>query len=175
MLGRDYERTEWKVVIGEVSMVNGEKREWCSEEQFSTFHMRQKRIINLRKQGDGPVHIASVPYIVNIRKENISDCAGSILSAVFVLTAYDCVFPSLMEDYSILSGSALRNSGTRHSISRRIVVRPNQELVLLEVSPRIDFHQSPNRPIRLFTGFILYPVYAICSGWGCTHPGSTCS
>ncbi|XP_033223502.1 trypsin-like [Belonocnema kinseyi] len=138
----------------------------------SNLHIRQKRVINIRKQGDGPVTIGTVPYIVNIRRDNISECAGTILSAVHILTPYQCVYPASLERYTILSESAMRNSGYLHTIKKRTLVEPNKRLALIEVSPDIDFHFGPNRPIRIFSGVIPHIVYGIFSGWGCTVPGA---
>ncbi|XP_033223228.1 trypsin-like [Belonocnema kinseyi] len=147
-------------------------------------HIRQKRVIRLDKDGrdDGrQISLENAPYIVNIQKNNITACAGTILSAVFVLVLRSCVysFPLYSGRYSaytILSGSASRDSGSPHTIRRRIKVEPNKQLALIEISPHFNFEECPNRAISLFLGDLpQFPgtAFGIFSGWGCTRSGSS--
>lgn len=128
-------RDEEKLVMLLLLIINDNK--WIyiilAEEPLH-LHIRQKRVINLNKDGSDAgrqIWIEKAPYIVNIQKYNTSECAGTILSAVFVLAPTSCVFPSLMNkfrSYTILSGSASRYSGTPHSIERRIIVEASPTL-----------------------------------------------
>ncbi|XP_033225731.1 trypsin-like [Belonocnema kinseyi] len=144
---------------------------WISTDESSDVHIRQKRVINLRNERDGPLHIRGVPYVVQILKDNITVCAGTILSAVYILTHRSCVLASQMGRYTVLSGTVTRYNGTIHTFRGKILVVPNPRLALYEVLPRIDFQQSLNRPIDLFLGRVPDPAYGIFSGWGCTIPG----
>ncbi|XP_033223513.1 trypsin-like [Belonocnema kinseyi] len=141
-----------------------------ASEESSEIHIRPKRVIDLTNVGRWPVHILSASYIVNILKDNISACSGSILSARFVLTVCQCVYPLPLERYSILSGSEMSTEGTNHAMKKLIYVEPNPKLVLVEVSPQIDIHGGPNKPIHFFSGVVPDLAYGTFSGWGCVLP-----
>ncbi|XP_033223217.1 serine protease 38-like [Belonocnema kinseyi] len=154
-------------------------------DESADFHIRRKRVIKLDKNGDDegqPIWIENARYIVNIQRHNFSVCAGTILSAIFVLVLRSCVYPIPVYSeryaaYTIFSGSESRNSGSRHTIRRSIRVEPNKQLALIEVSPHFYFEESPNKPISLFLGALPPPprvAYGIFSGWGCTKSGSEC-
>ena len=118
--------------------------------------------------------IEQVPYIVNIQKNNVSNCAGSILDPHIIITAAHC-FRQTDVTYRVLSGSAFRNAGIPHKIISKIF-HPHfnskflsTDLVLLVIYPAIDLIRSPNRRIELYNGIVPPNSFGTFSGWGCTH------
>ena len=124
--------------------------------------------------GNKPVPIQQVPYIVNIQGDGSTICGGSILSPNNILTAAHCVRDP-EKKYSILSGSHFKNQGVRHKIIMKIMhpqyrfhLNP-YDLALLVISPPIDLFQSHNRRINLFSGHLPSNVSGTFSGWGCNR------
>ena len=112
-----------------------------------------------------------VPYIVNIFKNGITHCAGTILSPIMIITAAHCVEDTAM--YHILSGSSCVNLGKHHNITRKIFhpsgyhpSRYSDDIALLIVHPFIDIVHSIKREIIIHTGPIPDNTYGILSGWG---------
>ena len=136
-------------------------------------HARKKRLIDNTVNGNRPVRIQQVPYIVNILEDGIRCCAGSILSPSIIITAAHCVVQNA--NYSILSGSHLRNRGTLHNVLRKIIherfsnTQASSDLALLKIFPSIDLVRSPNRKIELENGYVRPNSIGIFSGWGCVN------
>ena len=82
-------------------------------------HIRKKRVIDRTRNGGMPVHLSRAPYIVNILKNEISHCAGTILDTDIIVTTPYCIAERPGVTYTILSNSALRNNGTPHHIIKR--------------------------------------------------------
>ena len=83
----------------------------------SSLHIRKKRVIDKTANRGLPVHLSMARYIVNILKNGVSHCAGTILDADIIITTPYCIDerPGV---YTILSNSRLRNNGTPHHITR---------------------------------------------------------
>ena len=63
--------------------------------------------------------IHEVPYIVNILKNGVPNCGGSILLSTLIITAAHCIKDDAI--YSVLSGSRHENRGIPHNITRKII------------------------------------------------------
>ena len=116
--------------------------------------------------------IHQAAYIVNIQKNGISECAGTILTAIMIITAAHC-FDDKSARYNVLSGSAWRHNGTFHTIVK-IVKHPlyNQgslafDLALMRILPPIKLGLGSNRKIELNTESIRPGTPVTFSGWGC--------
>ena len=142
-------------------------------EESSDILVRKKRIIDKTENGNKPVAIENVPYIVNVLENRIPNCAASILSPNIVITAAHCVEDN--SNYTILSGSSFINRGNRHRVTKiqfhpeRLKKGDENDLALLTIFPPIDLVHSPNREISLYNGDIPPNTYGTISGWGCTH------
>ncbi|XP_033227449.1 phenoloxidase-activating factor 2-like [Belonocnema kinseyi] len=153
-----------KIEIGTLSEVDVRKS--------SDLHIRKKRIIDTSLNGNRPVSLQQAPYMVNILRNEISYCGGSILDPTIILTAAHCVSEDI-GFYSILSNSAIADRGVRHKIIRKII-HPQYEqhqllndLALLVISPPINFETSRNRRIPICNGHLPPNSRGIISGWGC--------
>ena len=135
--------------------------------------MRKKRLIDKTPNGDRPISIIEVPYVVSIIRRGYNFCVGSILSPTLIISAAHCVFAHGI--YGILSNSSRGNRGIFHFITSKIIhpeyhpPRVSNDLVLLQISPAIDFQRSINREISLFSGSLPPSSHGTISGWGCHH------
>ena len=113
-------------------MIYGRRRVWkrrrsrsnkliCifSAEESSGLHIRKKRVIDLTRNGGIPIRLSRARYIVNIQKNGVSHCAGTILAADIIITIPKCIAEIHGVTYTILSNSALRDNGTAHHVERR--------------------------------------------------------
>ena len=140
-------------------------------EESSDILVRKKRIIDETENGNRPVPIQEVPYIVNVIENRRPVCGGSILLPNLIISAAHCVEDNA--NYIVLSGSSQLTRGIQHNVTR-IIFHPNRpghkfdyDLVLLTIFPPIDLFHSPNRPIPLFHGDIPPNTMGTTSGWGC--------
>ena len=133
--------------------------------------IRTKRLINYSPNGNKPVMLHHVPYIVNIHRNGTGNCAGVIVAPHLIITAAHCISENV--PYSILSNSIFRDEGTPHTIQRKIFhphFNPRNfenDLALLVIAPPIKFTHSSNRDIQLFTGTVAPGALGLFSGWGC--------
>ena len=81
-------------------------------------HSRKKRVIDNTATGGLPIHLSMARYIVNILRNGVSHCAGTILDEDIIISTSFCVSES-GATYTILSNSRLRNNGTPHRIIRK--------------------------------------------------------
>ena len=88
-------------------------------EDSTDLHIRKKRVIDNTQNGHHPAqHLARAPYIVNILKNGVPHCAGTILESDVILSSLAC----LQRDnshYSVFSGSTIKHEGNHHNISNR--------------------------------------------------------
>ncbi|XP_033214707.1 transmembrane protease serine 4-like isoform X2 [Belonocnema kinseyi] len=151
-------------------------------EESSRLLIRKKRIIDRTRyeSHEEPVPmiptIYNVPYIVEIQKNGIHVCGGTILSANVIITAVFCVFQSLQRvRYIVKSGSTIIGAGRSHSV---LEIRRHPSFsrfrtfdgnfALLTIFPPIDLVHSPNRKIPLYNATMLLPprTPVTVSGWG---------
>ena len=84
-------------------------------------HIRIKRVIDKTLRGHVTNQLVRTPYVVNILKNGVSHCGGSILVSNIILTAAHCIRNTMPPSrFTILSGSSMRNNGTPHNIVRQI-------------------------------------------------------
>ena len=134
-------------------------------------HIRKKRIIDTTLNGNRPIEIQHIPYIVSLQKNGDHACGGAILSFNVIITAAHCVADNA--EYTVLSGSEKRNTGRQHNVIH-IQRHPHfniylfmHDIALLVISPPIDFEHSVNRPITLYNEYPHPNSIATFSGWGC--------
>ena len=87
----------------------------------SSLHVRLKRVIDKTAKGGLPVHLSMARYIVNIQKDGVPHCVGTILDADIIITTTDCIRDRHGAKFTILSNSRLRNNGTPHHVTRSIL------------------------------------------------------
>ena len=143
-------------------------------DKLSELHVRSKRVIDKTQNGNRQVSLRQLPYIVNILEDGESDCGGSILSPIIIITAAHCVFQNGFT-YSILSNSPSKDRGILHNVTRKILhplfdrQRVINDLALLVIHPPINFHTSQNEPIELYSGRLPRNPMGTVSGWGCNY------
>ena len=84
----------------------------------SSLHIRNKRVIDKTTNGGLPVHLSMARYIVNILKNGVSHCAGTILDSDIIITTPKCIDKRPGDMLTILTNSRLRNNGTPHRVTR---------------------------------------------------------
>ena len=139
-------------------------------DRLSNLHIRKKRIIDKTPNGNRPVTLRQVPYVVSVQENGSNECVGVILSPKFILTAAHCVVEN--STFNILSNSPSSDRGIDHIISWKIIhphfrqyYFPN-DLALIIISPLINFHTSRNKPIKLYNGFLPRNPQGTITGWG---------
>ena len=85
----------------------------------SSLHIRKKRVIDKTANGGLPVHLSMARYIVNIQKDGVPHCVGTILDADIIISTPYCIDERPGAMFTILSNSRLNNNGTPHHITRR--------------------------------------------------------
>ena len=135
--------------------------------------IRKKRLVDRTLNGNRPVTLEQVPYVVSVHENFNHTCTGTILFANVILTTFICVLEGTPERYTILSGSAYRSIGTRHFVteifrfpSYHHLELTDGNLALLKIIPPINFSLSPNRPISLLNRDVPPNTPVITSGWG---------
>ena len=88
-------------------------------EESSHLHIRKKRVIDKTRNGELSIQLSMAPYIVNILNARTSHCAGTILESDIIVTSPNCVSENSGTNFTILSGSVMRNGGTPHRIIGR--------------------------------------------------------
>ena len=141
-------------------------------EKSADLHVLKKRLIDNTPWINKQVMIENIPYVVNILRNGVPNCGGSILYPDIIITAGHCVIYNTT--YTILSGSRYINRGNHHNVIRKIIYprRPDvltDDLALLIIFPPIDLHQnSINRKITLYNGHVPPHTLGTISGWGCS-------
>ena len=138
--------------------------------------IRKKRLVDRTLNGNRPVTVQQIPYVVSVHENFNHTCTGTILFANVILTTALCVLEGPPQRYAILSGSAHRSIGTRHFVTEifrhpqyHLSEMTNSNLALLKITPPINFSHSPNRPISLLNGDVPPNTPAITSGWGANN------
>ena len=67
-----------------------------------------------------PVHLTMAPYIVNILKNGVSHCSGTILDPDIILSVTPCISTPFPASLSILSNSPMRDEGIHHNVTNQI-------------------------------------------------------
>ncbi|XP_033229912.1 trypsin-7-like [Belonocnema kinseyi] len=139
-------------------------------DESSDYLVRKKRLIDRTPDGNRPVSIQQVYYIVNLEENGLHVCAGSILSEFVIITAAHCL--DRPARYTVRSGSAHVKRGLSHNIIRILRyprARPftfQSDFTLLTIEPSINLVHSPNRQINIYNGHIPPNTLLLTSGWG---------
>ena len=142
-------------------------------EKSSNLLIRKKRVFDPTPNGNQPVDLVHVPYIVSIEEEGQYICGGSILASNIIATAAHCVDEPNVT-YKVKSGSSHVVYGILHNVTRKLI-HPQfnfhtlftNDLALLVIEPHINFRHSQNREISLFNGHLPPNTLGVFSGWGC--------
>lgn len=133
--------------------------------------MRKKRLIDRSRNGNRPVPIENVRYIVAILEEQEHICSGVVLMPNVILTTAVCVIDlDNIQIYSVLSGTTIREEGMHHAVWKirhhpEFVNQPlNGDIALVTIYPAVN--RRVNQPIPLYNGRIPPNIVASTSGWG---------
>ncbi|XP_033229407.1 trypsin-1-like [Belonocnema kinseyi] len=139
-----------------------------TKEDSSDIHIRKKCLIDKMPHKHVASKIQGVPNIVEVQKNFVTACAGSILASAIILTAAHCLSAKNV-GYSVLSYTPLKKFGTRHRFMK-VIKHPDyrrrdfsNDLALIKILPHIDFHF--HEKIDLFHGYIFPFTYGTLSGW----------
>ena len=86
----------------------------------SELHIRKKRLLDQSPNGGRSVQLTMAPYIVNILRNGVRHCSGTILHPDIILSVISCTWTPFPVSVSILSNSPMRNEGTHHNITNQV-------------------------------------------------------
>ncbi|XP_034941485.1 trypsin-7-like [Chelonus insularis] len=121
------------------------------------------------------------PFMVSLHSESEFICGGTILSSVWILTAYHCIDPDFYTTrYYVRAGSSYHDhGGSVHAVLGRKMYNPQlhkygipiHDIILLRINPPLEF-SFKIKPAKLPDSDFI-PSWLWVSGWGATETKST--